>query len=223
MSASNHLIYKLRNAIVNTYPYPHFYCENVFPDQFYRELLQSLPDSQDYSASTTKYHGRQFADPNQNPALAFMNTQKFVESVLKIFLPLVKQRYAGRKLDVFHDLRLVRDGQGYQIGPHTDAAWKLVSLLFYLPEDYSLERLGTSIYIPKDPTFMCAGGPHHKFENFDHVYTAPFAPNSCFGFWKTNQSFHGVEPITIPCRRNVLLFNLYDSEIYAQTHPNKGP
>lgn len=222
MSANNHLIYKLRNAIVKNYPYPHFYCENVFPDQFYRELLASLPAEAAYSNRTTRYHGRQFADPTENPALSFMSEPDFVQNILKIFAPWVHQRYCNNKLEVFHDLRLVRDGQGYQIGPHTDAAWKLVSLLFYLPEDYALERLGTSIYTPKDPNFTCAGGPHHSFDNFNLAYTAPFAPNSCFGFWKTSNSFHGVEPITIPCTRNVLLFNIYDSNIYAQSRQPKG-
>ena len=222
MSAADHVTYRLRNAIVSSYPYPHFYVENVFPDQFYRDLLTSLPDAKSYSERTTRYHGRQFADPNENPALAFMNSSGFLSQIMQIFMPWVEHRYGNNKLELFHDLRLVRDGQGYQIGPHTDAAWKLVSLLFYLPDDYALDRLGTSIYTPKDPKFTCPGGPHHPFPNFNLVYTAPFVPNTCFGFWKTNQSFHGVEPITIPCTRNVLLYNVYDSRIYAQMHQSKG-
>ena len=222
MSTADHVTYQLRNSIVKSYPYPHFYCENVFPEHFYRELLSSLPVSELYSEKTNRYHGRQFADPNENPALSFMNSSEFLSNILRIFMPWVENRYGNNKLELFHDLRLVRDGQGYQIGPHTDAAWKLVSLLFYLPGDYALERLGTSIYTPKDPNFTCQGGPHHPFSNFNLIYTAPFAPNTCFGFWKTNQSFHGVEPITIPCTRNVLLYNIYDSKIYVQMHQPKG-
>ena len=221
MPAADHITYQLRNSIVKSYPYPHFYCENVFPDQFYRDLLTSLPDAKSYSEKTNRYHGRQFANPNENPALAFMNSSGFLSQIMQIFMPWVEHRYGNNKLELFHDLRLVRDGQGYQIGPHTDAAWKLVSLLFYLPDDYALERLGTSIYTPKDPNFTCSGGPHHPFDKFNLVYTAPFAPNTCFGFWKTNQSFHGVEPITIPCTRNVLLYNVYCKKTYELAHGPK--
>lgn len=221
MAAFDHVVYQLRNSIVKTYPYPHFYCENVFPTQFYRDLLTSLPSSETYSEKTDRYHGRQFADPNENPVLAFMNSNEFLFQVAKIFPPWLKHRYGNNGFELFHDLRLVRDGQGYQIGPHTDAKWKLISLLFYLPGDYSLERLGTSIYTPKDPNFICPGGPHHPFDKFNLVYTAPFVPNTCFGFWKTDNAFHGVEPITIPCTRNVLLYNVYDSKIYAQMHNPK--
>lgn len=218
MNVSEHVAYQLRNATVKTWPFPHFFVEDVFPRHFYDDLLHTLPTLDDYSTKTTKFHGRQFADPTQNPLLTFMQSPEFMRHVASIFKPWLKTRYPNNDLDVFTDLRLVRDGQHYQIGPHTDARWKLVSLLFYLPEDYALESLGTSIYTPKDPTFRCPGGPHHKFELFDRIYTCPFTPNSCFGFWKTDNSFHGVEPITIPCTRNVLLYNVYDRNIYDKHH-----
>ena len=218
MNVSEHVIYQLRNTIVKNYPFPHFHCENVFPESFYEDLLNTLPSEDSYSTRTTKFHGRRFADPTKNPLLTFMQSDNFLSNIAQIFLPQLKERYAGKKLELFHDLRLVNDGQGYQIGPHTDAKWKLVSLLFYLPLDYAYHRLGTSIYTPKDPTFTCEGGPHHKFEDFNRVSTAPFTPNSCFGFFKTSNSFHGVEPITIPCKRDVLLYNLYDKSLYEQYH-----
>lgn len=221
MNVSEHVAYQLRNSIVKSYPFPHFFAQDVFPRLFYDDLLASLPGVASYSNSTSRFHGRQFADPTKNPLLTFMQSREFLSHVASIFHPQLKERYEGKKLEVFTDLRLVRDGQGYQIGPHTDAKWKLVSLLFYLPDDYAYERLGTSIYTPKDPNFTCEGGPHHKHEDFNLVYTCPFVPNSCFGFWKTNNSFHGVEPITIPCIRNVLLWNLYDRDIYEALHPSK--
>lgn len=204
-----HVVFRLRNATVSHYPYSHFYVENVFPPDFYAELLANLPNDS-YSESGTNYHGRQFADPSAISILSFMHTQEFMQSVIQVFAHEIRMKYhSDRGVQITHDLRLVRDKQAYQIGPHTDAAWKLVSLLFYLPPDNSLESLGTSIYMPKDASFECKGGPHHKFDAFNQVWTAPFRPNSCFGFFRTNTSFHGVEPITIPCERNVLLYNLY--------------
>ena len=98
----------------------------------------------------------------------------------------------------------------YSIAPHTDKPDKVVSLLFYLPADESLRELGTSLYVPKDPAFRCDGSIRHPFELFRKVTTAPFLPNSLFGFLKTDQAFHGVEVIDRPAvERNLLLYNIY--------------
>ena len=208
-------IYKLRNTSVRPYPYPHFYIQNVFPKSLYQSILDSLPPSESYSAKGTAYHGRQFADPTQNPLLTFMQSNEFIHHITALFYPhIVKHFEYQPSPKITHDLRLVRDHKDYQIGPHTDAQWKLVSLLFYLPTDNRIQDLGTSIFIPNNPNFSCNAGIHHPFEPFTKVFTAPFLPNSCFGFFRTSQSFHGVSPITIPCERNVLLFNLNDASLY---------
>lgn len=202
--------YKIANAPVQKYPFPHFYIEEVFPDSFYRQLRAILPPKDDYKSGASNYNGRVFADPTSTGELAFLLTEEFTSAVISAFIPSFAKRFPTGEFKPKTDLRLILDSQNYAIGPHTDAKWKVVSLLFYLPEDYALEKLGTSIYIPKDRSFRCAGGPHHKFEDFTRIHTVPFRPNSCLGFFKTDYSFHGVEPITIPCRRDVLLWNLYD-------------
>ena len=206
-----HLRYRIRNAPVLDWPFSHFYIEDVFPDDFYRQLRSVLPSTDDYHQGQNNYNGRKFADPTATGELNFLLSNEFTESVIAAFLPEFQKRFPTGSFAPKTDLRLILDTKNYSIGPHTDAKWKVVSLLFYLPEDYALEKLGTSLYIPKDRNFRCPGGPHHKFEGFTKVYTAPFRPNSCLGFFKTDYSFHGVEPITIACRRDVLLWNLYDA------------
>jgi hypothetical protein len=107
------------------------------------------------------------------------------------------------------DALLVQDHTRYAIGPHTDAPHRLVSFLFYLPQDDSMRDLGTSIYRPKDPNFSCWGGPHHPFEPFDRVKTIDFLPNRLVAFPKTAQSFHGVEPIEREhVERRLLIHNI---------------
>lgn len=211
MNVLEHVVYNLRNTPIRQHPYAHFFCENVFPANFYEDFLDSLPNDDGYSTGPNNYHGRRFSDSTVNPLLSFMNSQQFLKNIAQIFLPQLQAHFPDGKAAISHDIRLVRDRELYEIGPHTDARWKLVSLLFYLPLDRSLERLGTSIFVPKDPSFTCKGGPHYPFDLFDKVYTAPFIPNSCFGFFRTDNSFHGVEPIRMECERNVLLYNLYDS------------
>ncbi|HEX7765418.1 MAG TPA: hypothetical protein VF443_01810 [Nitrospira sp.] len=208
-----HVRYKIANAEVKLWPFPHFYIEEVFPWKFYSQFIENLPAQAEYSKGAANYNGRKFADPTSTGELSFLESEEFLESNIFAFRKQFAARFPDGSLHPKMDLRLILDSQNYAIGPHTDAPWKLLSLLFYMPKNYELEALGTSMYIPKDRSFCCPGGPHHKFDNFTKVYTAPFRPNSCLGFFKTDYSFHGVEPITIPCRRDVLLWNLYDASM----------
>lgn len=230
IDTQGHVLYALRNATIQKWPFPHFFVENVFPRKVYHAILDKLRVKTDFEAGKQNYHGRRFGSTDEFPELGFMNTTDFMVNVAKIFQNELNKRFAGRDHDqcgIYHDLRLVRDGEGYYIGPHTDAAWKIVSLLFYMPQSDNMfhrpeETEGTSIYLPKDPNFRCPGGPHHKFDGFDRIYTAPYLPNSCFGFFKTDNSFHGVEPITRPMIRDVLLYNVYDDFVHKKVHSPKS-
>lgn len=219
MNPSEHAIYKLRNARKLAYPFPHIYAESVFPADFYKEMKEQVSACREFVSGSKDYHGRTFADPNCIFGIDFMHDKDFARAIAKIFSSELSEHSQEEKIEISTDIRLVRDGKDYYIGPHTDAPWKLISLLFYLPPGFGFEQYGTSIYLPKDREFRCPGGPHHKFEQFDKIYTAPYAPNSCFGFWKTDNSFHGVEPVDAVFPRDVLLFNVYDQTIYKQTHP----
>jgi hypothetical protein len=212
MSLHENVISRLRVAVDPREfdPFPHFYAEKVFPRSAYNEILYALEDLPYHSE---KFANRQFADPSGIQALDFMKTPAFLKNVLNLFPDQMEQRFKGKTVKFIHDLRLVRDNQFYKIGPHTDAPWKVVSLLFYLPTDNSIQQYGTCIYQPTIPGFTCPGGPHYPFEGFTEVDRAPFLPNSCFGFWKTDNSFHGVPPIPIPIERNVLLYNIYQKEM----------
>lgn len=206
-----HLAYKLLNAPVIRYPFPHIYIPEIFPPDAYQALLTNLPPEGDYTVGSAYFNGRKFAETTDLNIATDLNSPEFARIACAPFVPYIQDRFKGLEFAVAHDLRLVRDRQNYAIGPHTDAPKKILSFLFYLPSDDSLKEYGTSIYLPNDPSFRCPGGPHHKFNRFTRIYTAPFLPNSLFAFFKTDYSFHGVEPITIPCQRDVLLWNLYDT------------
>lgn len=206
-----HVLYALRNAQVKEWPFPHFYVEEVFPEDFYQTMVRELVGKADYKEVQGKYHGRTFAAQSCLPGLEWMAGERFLREVCAIFARHVKERFEGRNSGIYGDVRLIRDCKGYFIGPHTDAQWKVVSLLFYMAVDGWFQEHGTSVYLPKDRSFRCKGGPHHKFEAFDLIHTAPYLPNSCFGFFKTDNSFHGVEPIDADFRRDVLLYNVYES------------
>lgn len=207
-----HVIYKLRTARVLSYPFPHFYVENVFPDDFYWEFLAHLPADDQYNNKRGSYKNRRFASPD-DPVFAGFHHKHFTKGVVNAFSGPFSERYPTGGAKVSSEWALVRDQQGYAIGPHTDARWKMISLLFYLPVDHAYPEAGTSIFIPEDHQFTCEGGPHYSNSGFKKVWTAPYRPNSCFGFWKTNNSWHGVDEISVKMRRDVLLFNVYDENL----------
>ena len=117
--------------------------------------------------------------------------QKF-ESYLHLH-PILKDKQDN--IQLYSDAKLAYDLTNYSIGPHTDHPSRLLSFIYYMPEDDDKEQYGTSFYVPKDPNFTCPGGPHHHRSLFDSVYTAPYRKNSMIVFLKTANSFHGVDPI----------------------------
>jgi hypothetical protein len=199
-------------------PFPHFFARDVFPAPFYAELMRKLTSKTDFHDE--KFANRAFADSlGDFPELEFMKSKEFFAAMLQLFPDDLKHDFGGRKVSFYRDLRLIRDRQHYKIGPHTDAKWKVLSLLFYLPATHEHRDYGTVIYAPKDDAFRCAGGPHYPFEPFREVWRAPYVPNSCLGFYKTDHSFHGVPPIPIDIQRDVLLFNIYQKDAFDASHP----
>jgi hypothetical protein len=127
---------------------------------------------------------------------------------------------AGASCRITQDINLLRDFTNYSIGPHTDSPHKMVSLLFYFPRDDGMQHLGTSIFEPVDPAFTSDGTGHFPFADFRKVYTAPYRPNSLFGFFKTHDSWHGVEPIGDQrVERNLMAYNIYLSKVVQAAPP----
>ena len=162
----------------NTEPYSWFYQTDVFSPQFYQEMMDNLPETIRYRRYNDKYRDRYLFDMHSDP---FWNN-----------VDLMFRFIYGNNIRT----QLCRDFGGYCIGPHTDGRKETKTILFYLPKDSSKPDLGTSVYIPKNRSFTCDGSKHHDFDKFDKVFTAEYKPNTCFGFIRSDNSFHGVEPST---------------------------
>jgi hypothetical protein len=231
------LTYNVANAPIRGFPYPHIYVPDVFPADFYAELQRNIPDPKVMvpieEARGVKGYKERFVLGLDDKNLQLMPEDKrtfwrnfagwllagrFRDMLLTKFRPVVEQRFRGVPGIQFHDEGLlVEDITKYALGPHSDATRKVITLLFYLPKDESQSHLGTSIYLPKDPKFTCEGGPHYSFENFTRVVTMPFKPNALFAFVKTNNSFHGVEPVLDPdTKRWLLLYDVYARQVQQQ-------
>lgn len=235
-AAKLHVIYKVMNAPLRTWPFPHICVQDVFPADFYAEILRHRLDDDCYTRLTDTgrvdkmmYSGARScvfpAEVDNIPApeerrafwremFATFRDSEFSAIWLQVFKQGIADKMADNgisvtNLKVFNEVFLMRDTTTYSLGPHTDTPRKLVSVLFYLPPDDRQAALGTSAYLPKDRGFTCKGGPHHPFEMFEKVATMPYLPNTLVAFPQTRRSFHGVEPVTQPdALRDLLLFDL---------------
>jgi hypothetical protein len=230
VSAELHLTYKIANAPVNNFPYPHCYIEGIFPANFYANMQHHLPDPAAMipieEARGAKGFKERFVLELKSERLknlpesrrtfwsdfaAWFLSGRLQQLVMDKFAPVVQARFKDTKnIEFFNDGMLVQDLTDYKIGPHSDSPHKVITMLFYLPPNNSQAHLGTSIYAPKDRTFRCSAGLHHPFDLFDRMVTMPFMPNSLFMFPRSDVSFHGVEPVgDHDCRRWSLFFNVY--------------
>ena len=242
LNAEAQLIYKVANAPIHVFPYPHILVHDIFPEDFYRALRQHLPPSNVYKSLTSL--GRvgagypdervvlpltpQNVDELAEPYRAFWDQTarwllgpRFAQILLQKFDALLAYRFKNQSSVQFYTEALViQDRTHYKLGPHTDSPAKALSLLFYLPADASMSHLGTSMYLPKDPSFLCPGGPHHEFKDFDRLLTVPYVPNTLFAFMKTPNAFHGVEPISEPnVERAILLYDIKVKDVPAASAP----
>jgi hypothetical protein len=225
------VLYRIGNAAVREYPFPHLYLPGVFPDGFYAEIRRNLPPQS--AMRTLGQMGRiQGGDYPERGVLAmtaddlarldapqrdfwertaqWLLGRRFFDLVVGKFAPYLMHRFGDlRNVRFNHEALIVRDRTNYALGPHTDAPHKVLSLLFYLPPDSSNAHLGTSIYLPRDPAFVCQGGPHYQFDRFQRLQTMPYLPNTLFAFMKTPNAFHGVEPISEQnVARDLLLYDI---------------
>ena len=229
----SHLAYKIANANLLEYPFPHMFIENIFPIDIYDEMLINMPIQNNYSPIHEKRmvkgsDGRFVILFNELENLKIEKKKKefwseFYKSIINSrfthiltskFSNLIQRRFEGQTgVNLKDEMMLVQDRTNYYLGPHTDSIYKVITVLFYLPENDENAHLGTSIYSPKDTKFQCVGGPHYRHQDFHKVTTMPMKKNSVFIFFKSSKSFHGVEPLNKKnISRNLLLYDIYCKE-----------
>lgn len=249
--AQSHFIRRLDQAVVDLEPYPHFYIEQVFPEDYYQLMIELLPTQEAYRKWTDvgkvkleQYSRRDqcYLEPewlNAQPPkqrnfwLGFAEWflgDRLAQAAMQKFSDTLVQRFkcpASAWPEIFTQAIFLRHRADYYIGPHTDIPSKVVNILLYLPETNLHEELGTSILVPKDASFSCPGTRHHEFEDFREVKISPYRRNSAFGFVKTDYSWHGVKPIGEQAAertpRDVIQYMIYDNPMRAPRKDQSAP
>ena len=234
-----HVVDRLRASDVILDPYPHYYLENVFPADYYQALLSHLPEPRVYQnlyevtdLKLDHFRHRDQRDLNEGwtetlPVELKVFWDRFdrwflgpdlAAAVLASFAEPMRARFGEKESwpAVSVESQLIRHRAGYFLGPHSDLYTKLAVLLIYLAPDRSAEHLGTSLYRPRDPEFSCPNSTHYPFEDFVRVKTAPYRPNSLLAFFRSDVSFHGLDPLSehdvTTSSRDLIQYTLHDKQ-----------
>jgi len=231
-----HILQRINATAISDDPFAHLFVEDVFPGDFYTQIVQNLPDfdafvvfaetgrvGEDYNPNrlflSSAEQDLERLPPHLRPfwqnLFSTIDSLTLLQGLINKFHTHIGARFQDPKmlitngeLDIGLRVSMVRDRTGFELGPHTDGLKKILSGLFYLPADDSHLELGTSLYTPTDPTFKCPGGPHYGFEGFSRAKTMPFKPNTFFMFVKTDDSFHGVEEVIGEASRDILFLDI---------------
>lgn len=215
---TNHVTAKLQLATFNYYPYKYIVVDNIFPDDLITNInVNKIPTDSLPLLKDVRFVPRGYSDARRAISLV-TNTDYIPESSKSFWNKLsgwMVNDLTRLIIDKFEitkkyrtDVLYSRDGQGYQLGPHTDKPGKILTLLFYVSSTPIDKRFGTAIFVPKNSSFRCPGHGHHTFDNFDLYENIEYVPNRVFGFVKNDCSFHGVLPIDRVCDRDLLIYNL---------------
>jgi hypothetical protein len=212
------LLYSIKNTAVRRWPFEHFFGADCLPPSLVSGMHSHWPERQslvslaDTKRASSKYKDRlvvSLGDLRQrlgalSPGGVFweafgdaVQDDDFMMSVADWLWPSISSiRALPKKIELFSDCVLTEDFEGYNLGPHTDAPHRLVTLLWFLPQSTLQAAAGTSLYVPNPgtPALEAPSASHYCRSNFQRVFTAPFSPGACLGFVISPNSFHGVEP-----------------------------
>jgi len=207
--------YNLINTPLLLYPFPHFFAETIFPVSFYKNVIAQFPSEKHMKSLKELGRGtyeKRFIFPLTSKSVEELDeTQRmFWDNISKLFFSQKFYQAVVQKFGAFFDkeklqqaglkrivprIDLVEDQEEYTLTPHTDYLFDLATFLFYLPEDNDHLEWGTSLYVPKKEVQNLESNKHYEREKFIEIKKFPFLPNSALAFARTDNSFHGVEPI----------------------------
>lgn len=164
-------------AIHREKPWPHLFFEEVFEEIIYPELLEHLPPTNRLrmlkgypNRKICPLVGRQGFWGEVRKALT---SEKLTEALKKRL---------GITKDCYPKAAICRDLPGYYIAPHTDASYKVMTLVIFLPKDDSQHQLGTVLFGREDGKIITAK-------------QLGFFPNVGFAFKVTSESWHEVSHV----------------------------
>lgn len=238
---------KVKNAVVQTDPFPHVEIEDIFPVPYYGELICNIPLLRQFHPENESVMRLDLVpDPvMQQDQYKWLIDNRLRGSGMLSFWDNFREVYFSKVLEqhvlelfnikprekTYMTGRLCIDMQGSGLGPHTDRLDKVVSLIYHIPYDMNPQQptCETLLFKPKDPNISVTA-EHYSFGQFDEVKRIKYKPNKLFAFQvMRNQggvsSFHGYNQTSRYNRQTIKTFiqrELPVSVVRAETSATKS-
>jgi hypothetical protein len=212
----NYCAQRIADTEFSSEPFPHFVVAGFFPEDIYSELVENLPDQNQYEAFGYERHHDAEGESNRfryqfsNASLqqlteskrrlwytvrSVLGSSQLKQAVFSKLSPGLKLRYGANKkasdLSGFALPELFRETEGYTIKPHPDTRKKVVTMQFALATDLRQKDLGTEFYKRSVDPRCWLRQPY----GFEIAKRMPFTPNTVYAFSVLNtvrlKSWHG--------------------------------
>jgi hypothetical protein len=206
-------------------PFYHLEFDRVFPDDVYAQILNLMPESDDYRPM----HGRSKAQdgpatrvkidlfpeyirnlPPEKRALwdvvgRALCSEPVKQAFIRRLAPGLSKRFGKNfaQTGMYPIPILTRDIPGYKITPHTDTNWKGITVQLYLPKDDANTDIGTIFHD------VLPDGTKPKAAQMR------FAPNTGYAFAVGDDTWHSADPVhnRVKTRDSILLTYFVDSGV----------
>jgi hypothetical protein len=221
------VVESIRRSQADDTPFYHLRFDRVFPEDFYAEMLETMPMADDYRALSGKAKLRnRTADgkptrtkidlfteyirhlpPSKRAVWDVVGRVLRSKELEKVFVerlaPGLKRRFGANfaKVRMYSVPILTRDVPGYYITAHSDTLWKGITVQFYLPRDNSTPQVGTIF--------------HEMLPDASKPKRAQmlFSPNTGYAFAVADNTWHSVGKVgpEVKTRDSILLTYFVDA------------
>src|SRR5919198_4299916 len=217
----------VQNAHADDAPFYHLRFERVFPYDFYEEMLEAMPEAEDYRAMSGKSKmgsTRPDGKPTRSKIDLFpeyirhlrpkkravwdvagrvLRSKELEKAFMRRLASGLERRFGAdfANVGMYPVPILTRDIPGYRIFKHTDSLWKGITVQFYLPEDNSTPHIGTIFH-----EVLPNGRKPKKAQ-------MPFSPNTGYAFAVADNTWHSADPVgdEVKTRDSILLTYFVDA------------
>lgn len=218
-----------------------FEIPNFLEKEIYKDLCATYPDPSLFLAHND--FAKSLNDGSDNFAnfleknnqwkifIEKLNTKLFAEDLIKLFN--LKNVYFSKNnwkknIPSFKKVKLsfcfnISEEGGYSL-PHTDSSRKLVSMVLFFVDNAWSEKNGGQVKLYKPKNIINEDNwRNHRIDkgHLEVIKTIVGSPNKIYGFKKTKNSYHSVEPVRVidGLYRKVLMINLiYDKNSDSPYH-----
>lgn len=230
-----HVKAKIGGAVIDNYPFPHLYVNDIFTHNFFNYVKSIMPGDEQcpFVTTVTNYTNSDFPTNRRLLPLKDAYTdggihQKYESDPIKLvavqqlckwfrtcFLMLIVDKFNIQLPNKYRDeLLYIIDTRGYYLAPHSDLPTKIFSALIYMPDEDNdiVRQYGTNILKPVEEGYTDDGNTFYKNRPFNIVKTLPFVPNSLLVIIKANNSFHSTSEIKHNITRRLLIYDTQTSQ-----------